>query len=79
MNSEISIIIKFTALFSLPLLILSSCYMLKFLHKGFYGEVKEECLKVNDLSVHEFIVLVSILGGLIIFGLFPDTIIGIIG
>ena len=48
MNSELSDIIRFSALFSLPLLILSSCYMLKFLHKGFFGEVKEEYLKVNE-------------------------------
>lgn len=79
MNSEISVVIRFAALFSLPLLILSSCYMLKFLHKGFYGEVNEKYLKVNDLSVHEFIVLASVLGGLIIFGLFPDVILGFIG
>jgi NADH-quinone oxidoreductase subunit M len=52
--SENSVVIRFAALFSLPLLILSSCYMLKFLHKGFFGEVKEEFLKVNDLSIHEW-------------------------
>ena len=79
LNSDISVFIRFAALFSLPLLILSSCYMLKFLHRGFYGEVKEEYLKVNDLSVHEFLVLASILGGLIIFGLYPNAIIGMIG
>ena len=78
MNSDISVIIRFAALMSLPLLILSSCYMLKFLHKSFFGVLKEEYLKVNDLAVHEFIVLASILCGLIIFGLFPDTIIGMI-
>ena len=79
MNSDISAIIKFAALFSLPLLILSSCYMLKFLHKSFFSEVKEEYLKVNDLSIHEFVVLASILGGLVIFGLFPDIILSLIG
>ena len=79
MNSDFSVIIKFAALFSLPLLILSSCYMLKFLHKGFFGEAKEEYLKINDLAVHEFIVLASILGGLVIFGIFPDAILGMIG
>ena len=79
MNSEISVLIKFAALFSLPLLILSSCYMLKFLHNSFFGEAKEECLKVNDISIHEFIVLASILGGLILFGLFPDIILNFIG
>ena len=52
--------------------------MLKFLHKGFFGEAKEEYLKVNDLSVHEFMILASILTGLVIFGLFPDIILGLI-
>ena len=78
MNSDFSDVIKFAALFSLPLLILSSCYMLKFLHNSFFGEVKEEFLKVNDLSVHEFVILASILCGLIIFGLFPNVILGTI-
>lgn len=79
MYSDASVILKLAALFSLPLLILSSCYMLKFLHKGFYGDVKEEFLKINDISVHEFVVLASILCGLIIFGLFPDTLLSMIG
>ena len=79
MNSDFSVLIRFSALFSLPLLILSSCYMLKFLHKGFFGAINQEYLKVNDLSVHEFIVLASILGGLIIFGLFPNALLGMIG
>ena len=79
MNSDISVFIRFAALFSLPLLILSSCYMLKFLHNCFYGEVKEEYLKVNDLAIHEFFVLASILGALIIFGLYPNAIIGMLG
>ena len=79
LNSELSFVIRISALLALPLLILSSCYMLKFLHKGFFGEVKEEYLKINDLSVHEFAILASILCGLIIFGLFPNTIIGMLG
>ena len=79
MNSDLSVLIKFAALLSLPLLILSSCYMLKFLHKGFFGEVKEEYLKVNDISLHEFVVLASVLCGLVIFGLFPDVILGMLG
>ena len=79
LNSDISCLIRFSALFALPLLILSSCYMLKFLHKGFFGEAKEENLKINDISVHEFIVLASVLAGLLIFGLFPNTIIGLLG
>lgn len=79
MNSDISVLIRFSALFSLPLLILSSCYMLKFLHKSFFGEIKDEYLKVNDISIHEFVVLASVLGGLVLFGLFPDTLLGMLG
>ena len=53
--------------------------MLKFLHKGFFGELPEAYEKVNDITVHEFIVLASILAGLVIFGLFPQTILGMLG
>lgn len=79
MNSDLSEILKFSAVFSLPLLILSSCYMLKFLHRGFFAELKPEYEKINDISVHEFLVLGAILAGLVIFGLYPNAILGMIG
>ena len=79
LNADFSDVLKLVSLFSLPLLILSSCYMLKFLHKGFFGELPEAYEKVNDITVHEFIVLASILAGLVIFGLFPQTILGMLG
>jgi len=79
MNSDLSIIIRASAVLSLPILILSSCYMLKFLHKSFYGEIMQGSEKVNDITVHEFVVLASILIGLIIFGIFPNVLLGIIG
>ena len=79
MNSDLSEVLKFTAVFSLPLLILSSCYMLKFLHRGFFAELKPEYEKINDISVHEFLVLAAILAGLVIFGLYPNAILGMIG
>lgn len=78
MNSELSEILKFSAVFSLPLLILSSCYMLKFLHRGFFAELKPEYEKINDISVHEFLVLAAILVGLVIFGLYPNAILGML-
>lgn len=78
LNADFSDVLKLASVFSLPLLILSSCYMLKFLHKGFFGELPETYEKVNDITVHEFIVLASILAGLVIFGLFPQTILGMI-
>ncbi len=79
MNSDLSETLKFSAVFSLPLLILSSCYMLKFLHRGFFAELKPEYEKINDISVHEFLVLAAILAGLVIFGLYPNAILGMIG
>lgn len=79
MNAEFSDVLKLCAVFSLPLLILSSCYMLKFLHKSFFGELSETYEKINDITVHEFIVLASVLAGLVIFGLYPNAILGMIG
>ena len=79
LNADFSDVLKLVSVFSLPLLILSSCYMLKFLHKGFFGELPEAYEKGNDITVHEFIVLASILAGLVIFGLFPQTILGMLG
>ena len=34
--------------------------------------------KINDITVHEFVVLGAILAGLIIFGLYPNAILGMI-
>lgn len=77
--SDLSPVIKFTALLSLPLLIFSSCYMLKFLHKSFFGEQKDIFEKINDISVHEFVILASIVMMLIFFGLYPTGILNILG
>ena len=79
LNSEFSVVLKYTAVFALPILILSSCYMLKFLHKGFFGESSILYEKINDISVHEFVVLSSVLTGLLIFGLYPNVILGMLG
>ncbi len=79
LNSELSEVIKFSAIFALPLLIISSAYMLKFLHCGFYGEIKPEFEKVNDISIHEFLILAAVSAGLIIFGIFPDALLSLAG
>ena len=76
--SDLSIILKFVSVLSLPLLIISSCYMLKFLHSSFYGE-KMGFEKINDITVHEFVYLASVTVGLIIFGLYPSVIIDLVG
>lgn len=79
MFSDMGICLKFAAVFALPLLIISSCYMLKFLHYGFMGEKQEIFSKINDITTHEFIVLASITAGLIIFGLFPNALLALMG
>lgn len=76
--SDMSVVLKICALLALPLLIVSSCYMLKFLHKGFMGE-EENFAKLNDITMHEFVVLASITAGLIIFGIFPQILLNFIG
>lgn len=77
LNSDFSEVVKYAGILALPLLIMSSCYMLKFLHNGFFGKSSVE--NVNDISIHEFVVLGSILAGLLLFGLCPNTILSIIG
>ncbi len=77
--SEIGDILKLVSVFSLPLLIISSCYMLKFLHQAFFGKMPEAYDKINDISVHEFVILASITAGLVIFGLFPSAILNLVG
>ena len=77
--SDLSIVLKITSILSLPLLIASSCYMLKFLHEAFFGG-KQGCFeKVNDISVHEFVVLASVVAGLVLFGLYPNAILNFVG
>jgi NADH-quinone oxidoreductase subunit M len=77
--SDLSILLKLISVLALPLLILSSCYMLKFLHKSFWGEAKENFYKINDITVHEFVFLASIIIGLILFGVYPNAILSLLG
>lgn len=78
MASELSFVMKIIALLSLPMLILSSCYMLKFLHKGFFGQLAV-CKPNSDIMNHEFVILSIILVLLFILGVYPTSIIKIIG
>lgn len=78
MFSDMGIVLKICALLSLPLLIVSSCYMLKFLHRSFMGE-EANFVKANDISVHEFVVLASITAGLVLFGVFPQALLNLVG
>ena len=77
--SDLGDTLKLSALLSLPLLIVSSCYMLKFLHRSFFGETQERFEKINDITMHEFTVLASVVVGLIILGIFPSVILNLVG
>ena len=52
--------------------------MLKFLHNSFMGKQLECYEKINDISNHEFVVLVTLTIALLIFGILPNTILGVI-
>ena len=78
LQSDLSIVLKIASVLSLPLLIISSCYMLKFLHNSFMGKQLECYEKINDISNHEFVVLVTLTIALLIFGILPNTILGVI-
>ena len=52
--------------------------MLKFLHSAFMGEQGEKFENINDISMHEFIILAMITFGLVLFGLFPNTILNMV-
>lgn len=63
---------------ALTVLVLSVAYMLKFIHKIFYGKISELWVNVQDISTHEFVVLASIALTVIFIGVFPMSLINII-
>lgn len=77
MAAEFSAIMKFIALLSLPMLICASCYMLKFLHQGFFGQLSV-CKPNSDIMNHEFVVLSIIVLCLLVLGVYPMSIINIV-
>ena len=78
LSSDLSIILKITSILSLPLLIISSCYMLKFLHNSFMEKQLECFEKINDITLQEFIILTTLTVALLIFGILPNTILGVL-
>lgn len=76
--SELSDSMKFITILSIPMLILSSCYLLKFLHKSFFGQLSD-CKPVSDIIGHEFVVLSVIVLLLLMLGCYPQSLIEMIG
>lgn len=67
--------LKIFALLATIILILSALYILKIIHKGFYGILPCKYLKVQDVAVHEFIILTTISIMIFILGCFPNLLI----
>lgn len=77
MASELTDLMKLITVFALPMLILSSCYMLKFLHCAFFGQIKTS-KPVTDILNHEFTVLSVIVLALLLLGCYPQVLINVI-
>lgn len=75
---ETVIVIPVVVIVAMLVLILSIAYMLKFLHKTFFGAMHEGWNNLRDISTHEFIVLASILSFVIFFGIQPMILIDVI-
>lgn len=73
-NSNFALI----GLVALIILVLSVCYMLKFLHKTFFSNMFERWERVQDITTHEFFVLGALVGVVILFGIYPMSILNMI-
>ena len=67
--------IQVLVLLSIFVLVLASAYLLKLIHKVFYGAILERWESLNDVVNHEFIVLFSMSFVVILFGIYPMPII----
>lgn len=70
--------IKFYTILALFILILSACYMLRFLHKTFFANLLERWKNLKDLTNHEFVILFALLLVIGFFGVFPMAITNVI-
>ena len=71
-------LIQVLALASIIVLVLSACYLLRLMHSVFYSNISERYMAINDVAVHEFIILFSLSLITIVFGVMPMSIIDII-
>lgn len=78
---EIGVPVKIYAIIAISVLVLSAGYMLKLLHKTFFGNIFERWnIKggVKDIVNHEFVVLLAITLAIGFFGIFPMSLIELI-
>lgn len=70
--------IKTYTMVALLILILSACYMLRFLHKTFFSTLLEKWKNLKDITVPEFVVLSLLSSFIVLFGVFPMQILDIV-
>lgn len=75
---DVFVYARIISVFAIVILILSAAYILKMLHKAFFGNLFEKWKDVKDITNHEFVVLFSLCLVIIFFGLFPMALINII-
>ena len=68
-------ILKYYGFIAVIVILLSAFYVLKFLHECFYSWLPHKYNHVQDVAVHEFIVLGAISSIIILLGCFPFIII----
>lgn len=73
-NSSMLVVNLFGVL-ALCVLILSALYILKFIHETFFGILPDKYKHVQDIAVHEFVILGAISFIILILGCFPFVVI----
>ena len=75
---EINAPVRIYGILAITVLILSAAYILKLMHKTFFGNILEQWNSVKDITNHEFVVLFAIILSVGFFGIFPMSILDIV-
>lgn len=67
--------VQVLVLISILVLVFSAAYLLKLMHKVFYGVILERWKSLSDITNHEFVILFSMTFIVILFGIYPMPII----
>ena len=67
--------IKIIGLLSIGVVICTALYILRFIHNVFFGILPDRFEKVQDIAIHEFIILGIISLVIVLLGCFPSLLI----
>lgn len=70
--------VKIYTMIAFVVLLLSLCYMLRLIHKTFFGNLFERWQDVKDIANHEFLVMFALSVAIIFFGVFPMSILNLV-